>query len=163
MAKQHFLTMKLSEVERAPGSFLKKRILSQFMRNYQHNTGNKKNIMAVLSMPYSLIQIKHKAWHGGSVKVLLLLRKKVMGSVPSWVSAFLCGVFHVHLGFLWVLWFPPPSVNHVGLSPVSTIDRGTGWQSGVVPWAPHCGYPLLLRDGWGAVMSNFPVHCINDQ
>lgn len=57
MAKLHFFDfMKLSEVDRAPGSFLKKHILSQFMRNYQHNTGNKKNIMAVLSMPYSVFR-----------------------------------------------------------------------------------------------------------
>lgn len=49
--------MMVSEVDRAPGSFLKKAYLVSFYeKQYQHNTGNKKNIMAVLSMPYSVLR-----------------------------------------------------------------------------------------------------------
>lgn len=30
-------------------------LVSFYEKQYQHNTGNKKNIMAVLSMPYSVL------------------------------------------------------------------------------------------------------------
>ncbi len=37
----------------------------------------------------------------------------------------------------------------IGLSPVSTFDRGTGSESGVGP-PGRCGCPLLLRNGLNA-------------
>lgn len=56
MAKLHFFDyMKVSEVDRAPSSFEKAYLVSFYEKQYQHNTGNKKNIMAVLSMPYSVL------------------------------------------------------------------------------------------------------------
>lgn len=57
MAKLHFFDyMKVSEMDRAPGSFEKAYLVSFYEKQYQHNTGNKKNIMAVLSMPYSVLR-----------------------------------------------------------------------------------------------------------
>ncbi len=46
------------------------------------------------------------------------------------------------------LQFPPHQNMHIGLSPVNTLDRGPGSESGVGPLVWHCGCPLLLRDGF---------------
>ncbi len=47
----------------------------------------------------------------------------------------------------------------ISLSPVSTLDRGTGLESGVGPQELCCGCPLLLRDQlmqW----TDFTVRCV---
>ncbi len=46
---------------------------------------------------------------------------------------------------------------YIDLSPVTTLDQGTGSESGVGPRALHCGCPLLLRDGLN-VETTF--HCV---
>ncbi len=55
------------------------------------------------------------------------------------------------LGFLWVLQFPQTiKICTVGISPVSTLDRGSGSEFGVGPQVLHWSCPLLLRDGLNA-------------
>lgn len=53
MEAQHlFGDMKISEVDWSSGPFKEKAHPVSFCeKQYQHNTGNKRNIMAVLSMP----------------------------------------------------------------------------------------------------------------
>ncbi len=68
------------------------------------------------------------------------------GAGPFYVD-FACS-FHVHVGFFSRCSGLPHHQNMcVGLFPVSTLDRGTGSESGVGSRALRCGCPLLLRDG----------------
>ena len=64
MAAQHTLTAwRYQKMVGTPKMFLIKHFLSLLVKQYQHNTGNKMNITAVLSMPYSvLIEERFQAW-----------------------------------------------------------------------------------------------------
>lgn len=58
MAKKHFFNyIMVSEADKSTGQLSVKNayLVSFYEKQYQHNTGNKKNIMAVLSMPYSVL------------------------------------------------------------------------------------------------------------
>ncbi len=46
--------------------------------------------------------------------------------------------------------FPHYQNMYTGLCPVSTLDLGTGSESGVGPWALRSSFQLLLRDGLNA-------------
>ncbi len=63
------------------------------------------------------------------------------------------------VGFLLVLWFHHENTH---VRSFSSLDRGTGSESGVGPQVPCRGCPLLLRDQFSAV-KNFNVHYICDQ
>ncbi len=61
---------------------------------------------------------------------------------------------HVLPVFAWVFSgcssFPHHQNMYMGLSAVSTLDQGTGLESGVGPRVLRYGCPLLLRDGLNA-------------
>ncbi len=92
-----------------------------------------------------------KIFKGGMVALWLALSphsKKVLGLIPGWDRTFLCGVCVL---FAWVFsrgsGFPHHQNMYIGVSPVSTLDQGTGLEPGVGSQALCCGCPLLLRDG----------------
>ncbi len=65
--------------------------------------------------------------------------KKVLGSIPGWGRASLCGVCM----FAWISsgcsGFPQHQNIYTGVSPVSTLDQGAGSESGVISQALRCG------------------------
>ncbi len=64
-------------------------------------------------------------------KITQIYSRKALGSIPGWGRAFLCGFC-----MFFPCWrgFPPVSPScTLGVSPVSTLDRGTGSKSELVP------------------------------